>query len=277
MQEENKIEENLQKSHPILEKIVLNVSTDHKQAEQSDKQVQEIAHFKLNRDKFYTAIHSFTNPLKTKIDTSVVTGSQRDPKLHLLISNKNTLSLFGSDCFFNEMNTISHPCEIYKSRTVLYQAIVVSRESKFTNFHPKVEQKVEQGEGMELENVEQEPDRFHLDILLSERDLPIAFRRFYLHRSIVKGSLDGAEVSKVKFQVSKVVNMYSFKYINRDIEKYISPLSMSQIFGNQNKILCAGKRHIVELDLETGKVKDVSIQPKNPICNKILSLEVYSE
>lgn len=95
-------------------------------------------------------------------------------------------------------------------------------------------------------------------MLISQRNLPIAFKRFYIQRSLRKVAFRAETVNKIKFEVSKVIHLYSFKYINRDIEKYVSPLSMVQVFGNENKVLCVGKRHVVELDMSTGKVKDVS-------------------
>jgi hypothetical protein len=233
----------------------------------------EKAHFTLGKNRFYTAIHSFNNPLEP------IEGKNM---LHLLISNENTLNMFGTGCFYSKspasgLPMVSHPCQIFKSRNVLYQALVIERESKFTNYHTKTPQptpdssetlKPEQEaelamdiEKTEPQNSVQDPAirRFHLDILISQRNLPIVFKRFYFHRSVKQGKLNGKDVLKVKFQVSKIAQLYSFKYVNKDIEKFISPLSMSSVFGNENKVLCAGKRHIVELSLETGKVKDVSI------------------
>ena len=39
----------------------------------------------------------------------------------------------------------------------------------------------------------------------------------------------------------------------------MSPLAASRIYAAEQKVICGGKRHLIELDMETGFYKDVSL------------------
>ena len=144
--------------------------------ESDNTTINELCHFMLKKDLFYNSISSFKYDLK-------ISGSEKTGLLHLLVCSDNSLSLFFSDCFFDvtkdQINqTISHPCNLFKSRTILYQALVIEKESKFTQMYQ-----------IDVSNNDLNPqtnniEKFFIDILLSQKDLPITLIRLYLHASI---------------------------------------------------------------------------------------------
>lgn len=84
-------------------------------------------------------------------------------------------------------------------------------------------------------------------------------KRIYVRRSLTKSTLQGQQINKVKFQVTKISHLHSFTCLNGDIEKFMSPLAASRIYAAEQKVICGGKRHLIELDMETGFYKDVSL------------------
>lgn len=80
--------------------------------------------------------------------------------MHLLVSSSNELLLFETGSLaIDGIASISHPSILMTSRTVMYQAILIDKKSKFLDSIPQ--------ESQSSSGVAEDKQRFFLDVLIS--------------------------------------------------------------------------------------------------------------